>query len=201
MSPAPSDPRVPQPAPDPAKDAEFEATALPLIAEVSRVARAIARDPADAEDLVQETYLRAYRYWHTFEKGTDCRRWLSQICRNAMADSRRRTVREVAAEPDELEAFAAADAHIAAVAAGVGDMYSRMDLGPAILDAMARLDPVFRDVAVLSDIEGLSYSEIAAQLDVPLGTVRSRLFRARRQLQEDLMAYALDAGFKVHGKQ
>jgi len=74
-------------------------------------------------------------------------------------------------------------------------MYSRLDLGPAIQKAIAQLDPNFRDVVVLSDVEGFSYEQIAEMLGVPLGTVRSRLFRARRQLQESLMVYALDAGF------
>jgi RNA polymerase sigma-70 factor (ECF subfamily) len=74
-------------------------------------------------------------------------------------------------------------------------MYSRLDLGPAIQKAIAQLDPNFRDVVVLSDVEGFSYEQIAEMLGVPLGTVRSRLFRARRHLQESLMVYALDAGF------
>ena len=153
------------------------------------------RDPSDAEDLVQETYLRAYRYWHTFERGTDCKRWLSQICRNVLSDSLRRGRLETAVEDAELESLAAVRIHKAAVAAGLGDLYARIDLGPAILAAIAKLDPLFREVVVLSDIEELSYEEIAAQLESPIGTVRSRLYRARRHLQEDLMIYALDAGY------
>jgi RNA polymerase sigma-70 factor (ECF subfamily) len=74
-------------------------------------------------------------------------------------------------------------------------MYARLDLGPAIQNAIAQLDPNFREVVVLSDVEGFSYEEIAETLSIPLGTVRSRLFRARRHLQESLMVYALDAGF------
>ncbi len=176
-------------------DAEFAAIALPLLPDVSRVARALVRDPSDADDLVQETFLRAYRYWHTFQRGTDCRRWLSQICRNVLVDARRRERLETPIDDAELESIAAARIHKAAVAAGLGDLYSRLDLGPAILAAIARLEPIFRDIVVLSDIEELSYEEIATQLDIPIGTVRSRLYRARRHLQEDLMIYALDAGF------
>jgi RNA polymerase sigma-70 factor (ECF subfamily) len=153
------------------------------------------RDPSDADDLVQETFLRAYRYWHTFQRNTDCKRWLSQICRNVLVDSRRRERHETAVEDAELESLAAVRIHKAAVAAGLGDLYARIDLGPAILAAIARLDPIFREVVVLSDIEERSYEEIARQLEIPLGTVRSRLYRARRHLQEDLMIYALDAGY------
>ena len=179
----------------PTSDAEFAALALPLLPDVARVARALVRDPADADDLVQETFLRAYRYWHTFERGTDCRRWLSQICRNVLADSRRRGRLETAVEDAELESLAAVRVHNAAVAAGLGDLYSRIDLGPAILAAIAKLDPIFREIVVLSDVEELSYEEIADRLEIPIGTVRSRLYRARRHLQEDLMTYALDAGY------
>lgn len=187
---------APQPhAHSPSADKEFAAVALPLLPDVARVARALVRDPADADDLVQETFLRAYRYWHTFERGTDCRRWLSQICRNVLADSRRRGRLETAVEDAELESLAAIRVHRAALAAGLGDLYSRIDLGPAILAAIAKLDPIFREIVVLSDIEELSYDEIAAQLEIPIGTVRSRLYRARRHLQEDLMTYALDAGY------
>ena len=76
------------------REVEFAALALPLLPAISRIARALARDESDADDLVQETYLRAYRYWHTFDKATDCRVWLSTICRNALHDMRRRARHE-----------------------------------------------------------------------------------------------------------
>lgn len=179
----------------PAANAEFAAIALPLLPDVARVARALVREPSDADDLVQETFLRAYRYWHTFQRGSDCRRWLSQICRNVLLDTRRKARLESAVDDTELESLAAVRIHQAAVAAGLGDLYSRIDLGPAIFAAIARLEPIFRDIVILSDVEGLSYEEIAAQMEIPVGTVRSRLYRARRHLQEDLMIYALDAGY------
>lgn len=183
----------------PARDAEFASVALPHLPQVARVARALTRDPADADDVVQETFLRAYRYWHTFQPGTDCVRWLCAICRNVLHDTRRRESLESPVDDMELESLAAARLHNTARAAGLGDMYATLDLGPAILDAIARLEPVFRDVVVLSDIEELSYEEIARQLKIPIGTVRSRLYRARRHLQEELMVYALDAGLRQRG--
>lgn len=183
----------------PARDAEFASVALPHLPQVARVARALTRDPADADDVVQETFLRAYRYWHTFQPGTDCARWLCAICRNVLHDTRRRESVERPVDDVELESLAAARVHNAARAAGLGDMYATLDLGPAILDAIARLEPIFRDVVVLSDIEDLSYEEIARQLGIPIGTVRSRLYRARRHLQEELMVYALDAGLRQRG--
>jgi len=189
----PSIPFAPSAAND--RDRDFAATALPLLPNVKRFALSLTRNEADADDIVQETYLRAYRYWGTFAAGTDCRRWLVTVCRNTFNDLVQRQAKSVAVEDDELESLATARAHNAVVAAGLGDMYSRLDLGPAIQKAIAQLDPNFRDVVVLSDVEGFSYEQIAEMLDVPLGTVRSRLFRARRQLQESLMVYALDAGF------
>lgn len=177
------------------RDASFAAIALPLLPDVARVARALTRDQADADDLVQETFLRAYRGWHTFAQGTDCRRWLATICRNTFRELRHREQRVVAVDDDGLESLAAAYAHIAARNAGLDDMYTRLDLGPAITNAIASLDAGFRDVVMLADVQGLQYDEIADALAIPIGTVRSRLYRARRQLQEMLMAYAIDAGY------
>jgi RNA polymerase sigma-70 factor (ECF subfamily) len=177
------------------RDREFAAATLPLMPNVKRYALALARNESDADDIVQETYLRAHRYWRSFDSANECRRWLLTICRNAFNTIHQREGRSVAVDDDELESLAAARAHNAARAAGVDDMYSRLDLGPAIQTAIERLDANFRDVVVLSDVEGFSYEEIAEMLGIPLGTVRSRLFRARRQLQESLMVYAIDAGF------
>lgn len=185
----------------PARDQAFAELALPNLEYVTRVARALTRDESDADDLVQETFLRAYRYWDSFQPGTDCRRWLAQICRNVMVDSQRRQRLEDVVEDIQLESLAAVQMHEASLAAGLGDMYTRLDLGPAILDAIGRLEPIFRDVIVLSDIEELSYEEIAQQLEIPVGTVRSRLYRGRRHLQEQLLVYALDAGLASKNEQ
>jgi RNA polymerase sigma factor (sigma-70 family) len=127
-----------------ARDAEFARLALPLLPVVARVARSLTRDGADADDLVQETYLRAYRYWHSFDQATDCRKWLATICRNVWFDTLRRESHVTVVNDTELESLAAARVHRAAVAAGLGDMYSRVDLGPAISRAVASLDIPFR---------------------------------------------------------
>src|SRR3954465_10742070 len=177
------------------RDRAFVAAALPLMPNVKRYALYLTRNEADADDIVQETYLRAYRYWPTFEGGTDCRKWVLTICRNVFTTNIQRQERIVAVEDEELESLAAARTHNARGVAGVDDIYARLDLGPAIRAAIDQLDSVFREVVVLSDVEGFSYEEIAETLRIPMGTVRSRLFRARRHLQEALMIYALDAGF------
>ncbi len=178
-----------------ADDQSFASVAMPHLPTVARVARALARGGADADDLVQETYLRALKHWHTFIPGSDCRRWLVTICRHAHYAQHNRARVVTAVEDEQLESLASVRVHQAAVAEGLGGMFSTLDLGPAITAAIAGLDPVFRDVVTLYDVEGFSYDEIAEMLGIPLGTVRSRLYRARRQLQEQLVEYARDAGF------
>ncbi len=187
-------PSVPAPVVDVMTEHSFEAIALPHLAAVARVAQALARDAADADDLVQETYLRALRHWHTFEPGSDCRRWLATICRNVFLAREGREKVVTAVEDETLEAYATADVHRSARAAGIEDLFDRFDLGPRIQEAIEALDPVFRDVVLLYDVEGFSYEEIADLLMIPLGTVRSRLYRARRQLQAALLSHAIDRG-------
>jgi RNA polymerase sigma-70 factor (ECF subfamily) len=179
------------------RDREFAETALPLLPTIARVAAALTNDPADADDLVQETFLRAYRHWKTFVPGSDCKAWLSTICRHAFVEQRRRDAKSVVADDQELENFAAAREHNRAKANELDGMFGRLDLGPAIAGAIAKLEPHYRDVVTLVDVDDFSYEEVAAALDIPIGTVRSRLYRARRQLQQALIDYAIDAGFKT----
>jgi RNA polymerase sigma-70 factor (ECF subfamily) len=177
------------------RDDAFAATALPLLPTIARVAKALTGDSTDTEDLVQETYLRAYRHWHTFQPGSDCKSWLATICRHTFAELRRRQSRSVTVDDQELESLAAARVHATARAKGVDDMFARVDLGPAIAKAVRELEPHYRDVVLLVDVDGFSYDEVATTLDIPVGTVRSRLYRARRHLQEALLNYAIDAGY------
>ena len=184
--------------PNPDRDADFARIALPLLPAVARVANALTRDSADADDLVQETFLKAFRHWTTFEQGSDCRRWLSAICRNTFFAQRARQ-RWVTAVGDDLdlETFAAVDLHKLARERGVEDIFSRLDLAPAIRNAIDALEPLFRDVVQLVDVQELRYEEAAEVLGIPVGTVRSRLYRARRHLQQSLVEYAIDAGYSA----
>jgi RNA polymerase sigma-70 factor, ECF subfamily len=178
-----------------AETGDFATIALPLMPSVVRVAQALTADESDADDLVQETFLRAYRHWNTFQRGSDCRSWLSTICRNAFYENRRRERRSTPMDDHELDSLASGRSHNTARASGVDDLFTRIDLGPAIADAIARLEPHYRYAVLLIDVDGRTYDEVADLLDVPIGTVRSRLYRGRRQLQESLIAYAIDAGF------
>ena len=178
------------------KDEDFARDAIPWMDDVYRFALSLTRDPADAQDIVQETYLRAYRSWHTFEPNSDCRRWLFTICRNAFLRSRQATRFEVEVDDADAEAIAAAREHRAMIEDGTDRILASVDLGPALDSALAGLDEPFRAAVQLVDIEDQSYEAAAEILGVPIGTVRSRLFRARRQMQQRLRAHAKDAGLR-----
>lgn len=178
-------------------DARFERDALPWLDDVYRFALSLTRDAADADDVVQDTFLRAYRSWHTFQPGTDCRRWLFTICRNAFLRSRERERHQVELEDGDVEAVAAVMVHVEAVRDGVDGALARIDLAPALAAAVARLHEPFRSAVVLVDVEDQSYESASEILGVPIGTVRSRLFRGRRLLQEMLLQFAADAGIAI----
>jgi RNA polymerase sigma-70 factor (ECF subfamily) len=174
--------------------ADFESTTLPHLDSVARFALSLARERADADDLVQETYLRAFRGWTTFRPGSDARRWLFAICRNAFLRMRERRGTLVETDDGDIDANPAVLTHAQAIRDGLGDLFELIDVRPAIDRAIAALPEPHHSILVLIDLEDHSYEEAAALLDVPVGTVRSRLFRARRMIQEALIAYAEDAG-------
>jgi RNA polymerase sigma-70 factor (ECF subfamily) len=167
------------------------------MADVYRFALSLTRDVSDAEDLVQETYLRAFRAWHTFQPGSDARRWLFTICRNAFLRTRERRRHEVVADDAEAETLAAVQFHANMARDEADRLLARIDLAPAIKQAITELAEPFRSAVLLVDVEDQTYDEAAEILGVPIGTVRSRLFRGRRQLQERLVRYARDAGIRA----
>ncbi|MEP6729742.1 MAG: sigma-70 family RNA polymerase sigma factor [bacterium] len=180
---------------DEARDAEFEREALPWLDDVYRFALSLTRDESDADDVVQETYLRAYRSWHTFIPGTECRRWLFTICRNVFLRSRERQRPTIDLEDGEQDAVAAGSVYAAAREKGYDDLYARLDLAPALREALDALAEPFRSAVILVDVEDMTYETAAQVMGVPIGTVRSRLFRGRRLLQEQLLTVAQDMGF------
>ncbi len=172
----------------------FEAVTLPLLPELLRFAKSLARDPDAAEDLVQDVYLTALRSWHQYDPASDCRNWLFTICRHRFYRISSRARRVVPVEDAELESLAAGALTMSATPANFAETLEREDVREAIRHAMVTLPEPFRDVALLVDWHDLSYDAAATILDVPVGTVRSRLFRARRILQKRLIEHAHDAG-------
>ena len=189
-----------QPVAEPSLDKNgFVEEAMPWLDAVYRFAlRLTAGNVAEAEDLAQDTFVRAYRSWHTFERGTSARSWLFTIARNAFLRTREQLTRRMELNESEI------DADIGSVNAGsvfydIGVPDPERDFFDSFIDdevmrAIEQLPPDFREVVVLSDIEGLNYAEIAAVIRAPMGTVKSRLFRGRRQLERMLYEYAVDAG-------
>jgi RNA polymerase sigma-70 factor (ECF subfamily) len=177
------------------RDQAFEQEALPWLDDVYRFALSLTRDEADAEDVVQDTFLRAYRSWNTYAVGSDCRRWLFTICRNAFLRSREREPRTIELRDGERDVSATSALPFGDTpVTGLEEMLSRADLLPAIERALDCVPAPYQSALVLVDIEDQSYETAAEILGIPVGTLRSRLFRGRRIMQELLAAHARDAG-------
>jgi RNA polymerase sigma-70 factor, ECF subfamily len=170
---------------------EFATQCLPHQPELFGVAMKICRDPDAAKDLVQETLLRAMVAWASFEQGSNLRAWLFRILTNSFINGyrkRRRHQRFASERPgDALVAFYGRDQdHTDDVEA---TLYGEQ-LGDEVIEALGKLGADYRDVVERADLKGQKYRDIADELDVPIGTVMSRLFRARRVLEAELAPYA-----------
>lgn len=174
----------------------FERETMRFLPDVRRFALSLTRDQVEADDLVQETYLRAFKSRDTFKPEGGARQWLFTICRNVFLRGKERERWVVASLDDDPaeETLGTVALHEAAQAQDYEDVYDRIDFGASLERAMAMLAEPFRVVFSLVDIGGLEYAEAAKELGIPVGTVRSRLFRARRELQQHLIAHARDLG-------
>ncbi len=167
----------------------FEAEALPHLDTLYRVALRLTTNPAAAEDLVQDTMLRALRAWNSFRPGSNARAWLVTILRNQFISGWRSARR--GAQPVDIEAIP----ELADTADPDPEGRFFADLvDEEVLAALDRLPEEFREVIVLGDLEGMPYAEVAEALGIPIGTVKSRIFRARRILQGQLRRYAEESG-------
>jgi RNA polymerase sigma-70 factor (ECF subfamily) len=173
------------------KRRRFESTALPFLRDLSNVARRLTHRDEDARDLVQETWLRAYRTFDNFRMGTNCKAWLLTILYSIFINQYRKVRREP--EPASLEELEERFHRSLAVEAEVGAAAGWSD--SEVEAAFHRLPASFREVLLLIDIEELSYEEAAVALACPVGTVRSRLFRGRQQLYASLQEHARRIGF------
>ena len=177
--------------------ARFEAVALPFMDALYNKAMHMTRSPEDANDIVQETYLRAFRTFGNFTEGTNCKAWLFTILYSVFINRYRKQRREpetVSIEERE-EAFhlTLADAQWEENFAALGGAGLHWQ-GAEVNEALGKLPESFRAAVLLVDVEGLSYEEAAAVVDCPVGTLRSRLFRARRVLFVELHDYARKTG-------
>ena len=173
----------------------FKREALAHMESLYHGALYMTRDPNQAEDLVQEAYLKAYRFWHRYEEGTNCKAWLFRILTNTFINRNRRKKR-IHVDYDDVEG---------AASQAIGFEHSSFYASPEaaylkglfpehIRAAIEALPETFRLPVILSDLQDFSYKEIAEIMDCPVGTVMSRLFRGRRKLQEILFEYAVERG-------
>ena len=173
--------------------ARFEDEALALADQVYRVARRLVGSREEAEDLVQETYARAFRSWRSFTPGTNMRAWLLRILTNLNVDRGRRIQRTPQTQPLEETDYYLANK----VASAAGEEVLDQDVvverlsQDSVVSALSELPPQFRDVVVLVDIGDFTYADAAQILDIPMGTVMSRLHRGRRLLKQTLAEEAL----------
>lgn len=180
--------------------AGFEEEALPHLDAVYRFALRLSGSPDQAEDLVQETFLRAFRSWGQYTKGTAAKSWLFTICRNVFLRGRERSQRHDDIVSENVGRAGPGPSPVNPVWVSVlgvdpeGDFFESI-VDDQIVKAIESLSEEYRTAVVLSDLEGLPYSEIAELMEVPVGTVKSRLFRGRRQLQEALYEYAVEMGY------
>ncbi len=177
------------------KDKIFNGELIPQADALYNFAYSLVFEEARAQDLVQEAYLKAYRFIHSFEPGSNAKAWLFQILKNAFINEYRKKSRQ----PQKVDFEDFKDKNQLekqSISIDIEqDVYTHM-IGDEITSALNSLPVDFRVAIILSDIEGFTYEEIAKITDIPIGTVRSRLFRARNLMKEQLREYAKEKGFK-----
>ena len=178
---------------------DFEAGVLAQLDSLYRTALRMTNNPQEAEDLVQETMLKAFRFAHTYQPGTNLRAWLFRILNtSAINRYRKQATHPVTISLPEGEDFylynRIKDLSGQELSLGAEEEVLSKYLDEDVYNALRDLPPNFRMAVILADIEGLSYKEIAEALQIPIGTVMSRISRARRQLQQSLWKYAKDIG-------
>jgi RNA polymerase sigma-70 factor, ECF subfamily len=179
-----------------AESADFASEAMQYAAQLYSAALRMTRNRADAEDLVQETYLRAYRSYHTFDTGTNLRAWLFRILTNTFINTyrakQRRPVEDDLADVEDLYMYKRIGNIEASRSAE--DTLFEMFTDDEVKQALEDLPENFRLAVLLADVEGFSYKEIAEILDIPMGTVMSRLHRGRKAMQKALIDFATERG-------
>lgn len=177
---------------------DFETAAMPYVDALYNTAYRMTRNAEDAEDLVQETYLKAYRYYDKFEEGTNFKAWLFKIMKNTFINNYRRK-QLTPPQSDFAEIEESFESQVSKEFTGQirspEEEFLEDVLDEHVQKALDELPPDYRMVVVLADLEGFAYKEIAEILEVPVGTVMSRLYRGRRLLEAAMLRYARDYGY------
>ena len=189
-----------------ADQAEFESMAMPFMDQLYSHALRLTKNSSDAEDLVQETYLKGYRAFSSFKEGTNLRAWLFRILTNSFINNYRKKQRGFEEEDfDEVDDLylhrRLGSIQNSTLGMSAEDMLFERLTEDEIKDAVENLPTQYREVVLLADVQGFSYKEIAEILEVPDGTVMSRLHRGRAKLQKDLLEFASKRGLLVGASQ
>jgi len=178
------------------KDSQFESEFMPLISSLYNFAYRLTLDEDDANDLVQETYLKAYRFFDSYEQGTNAKAWLFRILKNSFInDFRKKSKQPTKIDYQEVESYYNSEDVDEKITVDLRVESIQDMIGDEVATALNSLAVDFRTIIILCDLEGFTYEEMAKILDIPIGTVRSRLHRARNLLKEKLKEYAGTMGF------
>ncbi len=179
------------------KNEIFNEEFLPHINSMYNFGYRLTLDRDDAKDLVQDTYLKSYRFIESFQKGTNAKAWLFRILKNSFInDYRKKTKEPSKVDYQEVETYYNSEDVDRQITPDLRVESLKDMIGDEISNALNSLDVDFRTVIILCDLEGFKYEEMAKILDIPIGTVRSRLHRARNLLKEKLTQYAKSMGYK-----
>jgi RNA polymerase sigma-70 factor (ECF subfamily) len=182
---------------------DFEAATMPFVDSLYNTAFRLTRNAQDAEDLVQETYLKAYRHYDKFQEGTNLKAWLFKIMKNSFINNYRKKQR-VPPQSDFADLEGSLESRVIEDAVGrikdPEEEFLETIVDEQVQGALDSLPPDYRIAVVLADLESFSYKEIAEILDVPVGTVMSRLYRGRKQLESAMLDYARERGYIRSGE-
>ncbi len=178
------------------KQQDFNEEIIPHMDVLYNFALRLTTDPIDAEDLVQDTIVKAYRFFSSYEKGTNAKAWLFRILKNSFINNYRKTSkRPQEVDYDEVESYYETVRAERTETSDLERLMFRELMDDDLSKALSRLPEDFRTVVLLCDVEGYTYEEIANMLDVPIGTIRSRLHRGRNLLKTELIDYARKRGY------
>ena len=178
------------------KSAIFDTEFMPHVDSMYSFAFRLTFDEDDAKDLVQDTYMKAFRFINSFERGTNAKAWLFRILKNSFINEFRKKSKQPAkVDYNEVEQYYNSDDTSENITTDLRVETVQHMIGDEVSGALNAIPVNFRTVMILSDLEGFTYEEMSKILDIPIGTVRSRLHRARNMLKENLVEYAKEMGF------
>jgi RNA polymerase sigma-70 factor (ECF subfamily) len=178
------------------KQKDFDEEIIPHMDALYNFALRLTTDPNDAEDLVQDTIVKAYRFFSSYEKGTNAKAWMFRILKNSFINNYRKTSKKPSqVDYDEVSSYYESIRAERTETSDLESLMFREMMDDDLSTALTRLPEDFRTVVLLCDVDGYTYEEIANMLDVPIGTIRSRLHRGRNLLKTELLEYAKKRGY------